>query len=180
MNRVLACDVGFLHMAWIVIDDDQPIACDCIHTDKVKRGEHESVAAYNARRCAIIAVALSEVRRWAQPAQIVLETPTGGSQNASSARCMAMATAIAATVFRNHECHWMKPERTKDAAKAACLVAWPDFAWPKLERDAQHIFDSGSCYLLFRKWELQGCPLPESKPRKKRKTCKKKVPNGIV
>ncbi len=175
MNRVLSLDVGFLHMAWIVIDDDQPVHCGCIHTDEVKRGEHESVAAYDARRCAIIAMALSEVRRWTQPAQIVFETPSGGSQGARPLACMSMATAIAATVFRNDECHWMQPERTKEAAKAACLVAWPDFAWPKLKRDAEHVFDSASCYLLFRKWELQGCPLPESKPRKKRKPRQKVV-----
>ncbi len=175
MTRVIAADIGFLHFAWIVIVDDQPVLCGCIHTDKVKRGEHESVAAFDARRCAIIAVALSEVRRWTNPAQIVLETPTGGGQSARATACMAMATAIAATVFRNHECHWMKPERTKEAAKEPCLVAWPDFAWPKLKRDSEHIQDAASCYLLWRKWQLQGCPLPESKRKPKRKPRKKVV-----
>ena len=162
-ERVLALDVSFRNCGYALVSGfGEIIEHGCIHTDSgrrdrlhLKRQTGESVAAHNARVCGFLARELDDKRRWLQPTRIIAEIPHGGAQGARANACMGMALGIVTSVFRNCECVWVRPQRTKGNAEAACRAEWPSHAWPATKGDSEHIFDALSAYLIWREKETE-------------------------
>lgn len=168
-ERTMAIDVGS-HCGWAILSQfDEIIACGCIHLDKVKKRDGESVTEHDIRRALHLYLALSELRRVYGVRVVVGEVPSGGSQSSRAGACMAQNKITVALAMRHCECHWVAPQRTKEAAEAAVTVIWPQWIPPAKRGDAEHIFDALSAFLIWRN------PSSFEKPKAPRKIKAKAV-----
>lgn len=164
---ILALDVGFSNTGWVVFDGQTPIDCGVIVTEKNEGDLPTSkyrVTDDNTGRCQRIANGLVDVISKYKVEAITAELPTGGSKSSSAATKMAMATAVVATVVEllKVKYFWTTPiggkkalcgnkSATKDEMMDAARAMFPDFKWPKVKKEFEHIADSVASFLAAQK-----------------------------
>ncbi len=94
---LLACDVAFGNLGWVVLDAGKPIASGVIVTEKTKR-KNVLVSNDYYNRSSKIATELEEVIKTYDVKGLLGELPSGGAKSSRAAIQMNMATGIVASV----------------------------------------------------------------------------------
>jgi Holliday junction resolvasome RuvABC endonuclease subunit len=155
---LLALDVGFRNMGWVVISRGKILKCGVLTTEKTKR-KGLRVSDDNAYRCAILAVGIANLLHDNNIDGVVAEAPHGGARNARAMAAMAMSTAIVASVcaLRRMPIEWSTPSEgkvaltgKKTASKEEMMEAarklFPKAPFPKVEGKFEHIADAVGSY----------------------------------
>lgn len=173
-NVVIAIDLAFRSTGIIIARPDEShetgfdlVSWDSCHTGHVaKNKQHAYVADVDLLKCKHIWTKLNGVYQECinndmQPKGLVVETPTAGAKGARANRCMGMATGIIACIAdywrENYSCmsKWIQPRESKkhllgranaskDDMEAAVRALWPDFEWPELQKDLEHVGDAAA------------------------------------
>jgi len=154
---ILALDIAFANLGWVVFDKGEPVAWGVISTEPTKK-KNVMVSDDYAGRCMDYSSQLITVIQRYKPKGIVGELPHG-SQSASSAKLLGGAVGIVCAVATMHgmPCEWISEGDSKKAslgvraAKKEMTMDWarsryPDKQWPKTKGVFEHIADALMAY----------------------------------
>jgi Holliday junction resolvasome RuvABC endonuclease subunit len=163
---LLALDVGFKNMGWVLIDKGVIKNCGVITTEKSKNKQCR-VADDRAWRSAELATKLDDLLRDQFVDGIVAEAPSGGAQNARAMAMMNMGLAIVSCVaaLREVPIEWSTPQEGKkamcgknNASKEEMMQAardlYPGYMFPKAAGTFEHIADAIGSYKALRNGNL--------------------------
>jgi Holliday junction resolvasome RuvABC endonuclease subunit len=154
---ILALDIAFANLGWVVMDGGVPIAHGTIRSAKTKK-KNVRVSDDFAFRCGEIGSELIGIIEKYQPHGVIGELPHG-SQSAIAAKSLGAASGIVAGVV---SCNGLPIEYISegDSKKAAlgvrsaskedamdwCRGKYPDIKWPKAKCVFEHIADAVMAY----------------------------------
>ena len=165
---IVGLDLGFRHTGLVVAEPDHSpagyhlINWACFHTSNEGAKKHGLyVAVDDIQECKRIYRGVIDVINDVKATALVAETPSGGAKGARAARAMGIVTGVVAAISEQAGIPsvWVQPHQSKmqvggkknaskEEMEEAVFKIWPDFKWPKLEKELEHVCDAAAALVV--------------------------------
>lgn len=171
---MLGLDLGFAHTGMVlarvttdllgyeILETKATHTGEYIFSKLKKHGGELGMTEANIERAGHLYLGLKDFIAGRKISMLVAEVPGGGAQSAAAARGMALANGVLGVVVKMMEgCPFVPIDQAqtkkmltgaKDASKKSVENVirgyFPDYAWPKLKKDAEHVFDAAGAMIV--------------------------------
>jgi Holliday junction resolvasome RuvABC endonuclease subunit len=157
---ILALDVSFAAVGWVVFVAGKPVRCGVIRTEPPQRRQKLYAASANVHRAMSLAREIRALIEEHQVKGIVAELPHGGSKSAQASHKMGIAIgAVSALIeLTGLPAEYVQPGDVKlamcgarsagknDVIRAAKAKFGKDMRFPAAVRNAEHVADACGAY----------------------------------
>lgn len=161
---ILALDVSFAAIGWVVFSAGKPVKCGVIRTEPVKRKRTLYAASANAHRAMSMVRELRVLVEENRIQGIIAELPHGGSKSAQASHKMGIALGAVSALVELMElpAEYVQPGDVKvamcgsrcasknDVIRAARSRFGKEMTFPSSARNAEHVADACGAYLACR------------------------------